>query len=816
MADSVITTLSIQDKQTAALGKAQAAVESYAAKVQSTLEGIAQKYLTLGGIASTAMGFLAGSQASAMVETSKLADRLGMTSQALQSYEFAAKKAGIGSEEFGMLMGRFQAKLGEAAAGSGTAAQSFAQIGLSIDKIKGMKPEDAFRATIDALHALPDQSARSAAAMDLFSREGMKMMGIVQQGGGAFDAARQKLAAMGLTFDDVQTKAIRKATSAISDLKLSMQAAGQAAAIALAPMIQKVAESLTVAVVTISKLTESLGQGTVKAVLWGAAIGASIIVIAQAVDAVDTLVNAIKSVAKAQILAQAFSGPKGWGMIAAGVAAATVGVSYLSSEMGEAGEKARKSFDAAKTLQAANSQGAVAEKLAAEAVKEHAAALDTMKEKIDELLPSTERYRKELEKLRATLQEQAGTITIAPPAELTDADQRQLERVRNKARAAATLSMRPETEENRGSSHDWTQQQADQFVEQQVENARKWRLAANQKQPFTVDRNLSPEQQAQLDAGTKKLQQSILGIDSTPVAAYRDRIASFSKALREGLIDQEQYETAAKKARESGFGSDTTTKLEKYTEAVQRQTEALREGAISEEQYGRRMQAIQNEVYGEAAKTPAQKYRETMSDLAANRNISGADRAALQKQAMESSFGATPQSALQKFQETMQQINETFPQVWGRGRGGFTMVDSDEAKQYKEAAKKEYESASGIQALRDATRTPMEKFNAERDRLTDLFQQGPQNGGIDMDLLQRGLQRAQNEYDSTAKKAHPAAFESAEGMYNRIASAIGGWQERTDQEIAANTKKMAEGIATLVAQGGQKIGGDGTVAVFGP
>ena len=762
MADhaSVQTDLVANDaKLQEALKKAGSAIEGYAAKTQSALEGIAKKYLTIGGIASAAMGYLTGSQASAMVETSKLAERLGMAISALQVYQFAAKKAGIGSEEFGMLMGRFQAKMGEAVAGSGPAVKSFSAIGLSIDKLKGMKPEDAFLATIDAIHAIPDQSARAAASMDLFSREGMKMMGIVQQGSGAFDAARAKLQAMGLVFDDVQAKSIRKAVGAMSDLKLSMQAAGQAAAIALAPVIQKVAEEVTFTVIALTKLTEHWSQGTIKAILYGAAIGATIIVISQAVDAIEVLVNALKAVVKSQIVVQAFSGPAGWAMITAGAAAAAFGIAALSQVMGETGGKARETMEQAKKLQSANEQGAAAEKLAAAATKEHGDAIGSQKEKLAALLPPIQRYREEIEKLAAGLQEQAGTVTtpsVVVPHQLTPHEKEGLNeeeaRLRRQARTTGPDAM--------------SQFEADKFVAEEMERyKKKWIPAAGHAGGLTVNRDLSPEQQAALAAGIKTAQQSILGIEPSAMETWQTRMDAIAAVLREDATLWEACGVAAKKATEEAFGPDVLTKIEQYNAAVEKLD---RIPGLSPEQRARRLQAIENEKFGEVKKKPGQEYLDTMADLAAKGGVDP-ER---QRAALEKSFGAIPQSQLEKLNETLAEIAKIplVAQGWTAGGWSAEMVESPEAAKYKKAAQEEYKKAIAV-----ARPNPKER--------EDIF--------------------------------HASSFESAEAMYNRISAAAGGWKENRDADVARDTKEMAGGIKTLVQDGVKIKGGTGGPAVFG-
>ena len=69
--------------------------------------------------------------------------------------------------------------------------------------------------------------------------------------------------------------------------------------------------------------------------LFGAAFLAAIYIIPKVIAIFKTLIGAYKALATAQVVQQAFSGPKGFLMLAAGAAAAAAGVALVANAMSD-------------------------------------------------------------------------------------------------------------------------------------------------------------------------------------------------------------------------------------------------------------------------------------------------------------------------------------------------------------------------------------------------------------------------------------------------------------------------------------------------
>ena len=138
-------------------------------------------------------------------ETAKLAQRTGIAVEALQGFQVAADLSGVTNLQGGLQ--RLTISLGDASNGSATAQKAFANIGLSVDELMGMAPEDQFRAVASAISAIPDPAAQAAAAVDLFGRTGVELLPLFASNLAEVEARANRL---GIVLSGDQTAAIEE------------------------------------------------------------------------------------------------------------------------------------------------------------------------------------------------------------------------------------------------------------------------------------------------------------------------------------------------------------------------------------------------------------------------------------------------------------------------------------------------------------------------------------------------------------------------------------------------------------------------------
>lgn len=106
----------------------------------------------------------------------KVAKRIGITAEEYQKYTFAARRAGATNSDIEKSFKRLQKNVNDAEKGLTTAKDAFAQVGVSLDQLRGKKPSEQFNLVADALNRVENESEKAALAQDLFGRAGTALI----------------------------------------------------------------------------------------------------------------------------------------------------------------------------------------------------------------------------------------------------------------------------------------------------------------------------------------------------------------------------------------------------------------------------------------------------------------------------------------------------------------------------------------------------------------------------------------------------------------------------------------------------------------
>lgn len=203
---------------------------------------LAKKFL--GGISAAAIGAFVQQAAAAADELGKTADRLNIGAEALKKYQTAAENTGVATAQANNLLQTAQKRLGEAAAGGGAAAKTLNQLGLNVRDLQKLKPDELFLAYSDALRQVKDRNEQVAAASDLFGNSAADALNFILQGRDALGSAAEFVDKYGLALSRVEIGQIEAANDALGDLQKISAGVGQQLALAFAPFVTAVADSL--------------------------------------------------------------------------------------------------------------------------------------------------------------------------------------------------------------------------------------------------------------------------------------------------------------------------------------------------------------------------------------------------------------------------------------------------------------------------------------------------------------------------------------------------------------------------------------------
>lgn len=109
---------------------------------------------------------------------SKLADesqRLNVSVESLQRLQFAAEQVGVSADSVNLAISRMLVNLGRATTEGGEAAIPFTQLGLSLDYLNSLNPDEQFAAIAASLATIQDPAIQAAAGTEVFSRAFMNI-----------------------------------------------------------------------------------------------------------------------------------------------------------------------------------------------------------------------------------------------------------------------------------------------------------------------------------------------------------------------------------------------------------------------------------------------------------------------------------------------------------------------------------------------------------------------------------------------------------------------------------------------------------------
>jgi hypothetical protein len=136
----------------------------------------------------------------------------------------------------------------ELSSNTNPAALAIQRLGLNVDTLARMNPEQQFMALAGALDGVQDHSLKTALAMDLFGRSGAELIPMLEMGSAGLEQARQKVRELGLSFSAEGAKGAGDFKDAMQNLSGSFDGIKNA----IAPVIASVVKEWTPAIEAIA------------------------------------------------------------------------------------------------------------------------------------------------------------------------------------------------------------------------------------------------------------------------------------------------------------------------------------------------------------------------------------------------------------------------------------------------------------------------------------------------------------------------------------------------------------------------------------
>ena len=242
MAKNVVKTLlTAQDKT----GPAFKSATSNMTKLKTASAGLAKVLAPLAAAASVGAIIAIGKNSlDSADKIAKLSDSIGVSTEALSQYQHVAELSGTSFETMATAMKKMQKNVSDAADGLSTAKRAFAGLGLSIERIQGMKPEEAFELIGDELSRIDDRARRNQIAMNIFGRAGADLIPVFKDGAAGISAMRAEADKLGLTLTSGMAQDAANAKDSMQRLDAAFSGMAQTLAIEAAPALESFADAV--------------------------------------------------------------------------------------------------------------------------------------------------------------------------------------------------------------------------------------------------------------------------------------------------------------------------------------------------------------------------------------------------------------------------------------------------------------------------------------------------------------------------------------------------------------------------------------------
>ena len=238
--------LSARDKEfTKAMERSQRRVEMFAKKSQKNLSATSASFAKLGKAVGPLMAALSARAAigalsntiSKLDDIGKTADRIGITTDALQELRTVAESAGVSQSALDTSIEKLGKGISEASMGIGTAKVALEQLNLSADDLMKLGLEDAMGKIADEINKVPSPMERTALAMQLFGRSGAPMLNLLREGSDGMQQMRSDARELGIVIDEDLIRGSEEAQTKLDLMSRVISAQLSSALIELAPIL---------------------------------------------------------------------------------------------------------------------------------------------------------------------------------------------------------------------------------------------------------------------------------------------------------------------------------------------------------------------------------------------------------------------------------------------------------------------------------------------------------------------------------------------------------------------------------------------------
>ncbi len=165
----------------------------------------------------------------------KGAQKLGFSREAYQEWGYVLQQNGGNIDTFGSAIKRMNTQVEKG-------SDVFEELGLSVEELQNMTPEQAFEAITTAMQGMPEGADKARAAVEIFGQKGQELLPTLNQTAEATDALKNRAHELGLVMSDEEVTAATAYGDAMSDLHKTLDMTVMKIGLAVIPTLKTWAE----------------------------------------------------------------------------------------------------------------------------------------------------------------------------------------------------------------------------------------------------------------------------------------------------------------------------------------------------------------------------------------------------------------------------------------------------------------------------------------------------------------------------------------------------------------------------------------------
>lgn len=220
----------------------------------------------IGGMAiagGAALFGMASKSAEATDRIDKLSQKIGISRQGFQEWDFILSQSGTDIEKMQVGMKTMTQRMDEATKGTGKGAEAFSKLGIEVTDLNGnlKSQEQVFEETVRKMQEMPEGAEKSQLAFELFGKAGLELMPLLNSTGGSVDELKAKAHDLGLVLSDDAIDAGVQFTDTMDQMKRAVGAMGTEIGVAVMPIIQGAAEWVIAHMPQIKEVASAVFKG---------------------------------------------------------------------------------------------------------------------------------------------------------------------------------------------------------------------------------------------------------------------------------------------------------------------------------------------------------------------------------------------------------------------------------------------------------------------------------------------------------------------------------------------------------------------------